>query len=40
MSSGSSSDKGEVIAMDDEARETIERFHEALNRRDLDARVT
>ena len=23
--------------MDDEARETIERFHEALNRRDLDA---
>jgi hypothetical protein len=23
--------------MDDEARDTIERFHEALNRRDLDA---
>jgi ketosteroid isomerase-like protein len=29
--------QGEVIAVDDEARETIERFHEALNRRDLDA---
>jgi ketosteroid isomerase-like protein len=30
-------DKGEVNAMDDQAREAIERFHEALNRRDLDA---
>jgi ketosteroid isomerase-like protein len=29
--------KGEVIAMDDQARDTIERFHEAFNRRDLDA---
>jgi len=29
--------KGEVIVVDDEARETIEKFHEALNRRDLDA---
>ena len=26
--------------MDDEARNTIERFHEAFNRRDLDALVT
>ena len=32
-----SGDRGKVIAMDDETRETIERFHEALNRRDLDA---
>jgi ketosteroid isomerase-like protein len=31
-------DAGEVTAgMDDEARDTIEKFHEALNRRDLDA---
>jgi len=30
-------DKGEVIAMDDGTRETIQRFHDALNRRDLDA---
>lgn len=29
--------QGEVIAMDDEARGTIERFHEAFNRRDLGA---
>jgi hypothetical protein len=29
--------KGEVVRVDDEARDTIERFHEALNRRDLDA---
>ena len=29
--------KGEVLRMDAEARDTIERFHEALNRRDLDA---
>ena len=28
---------GEVTAVDDEARDTIERFNEALNRRDLDA---
>jgi ketosteroid isomerase-like protein len=30
-------DEGEVIAMDDGARETIQRVHDALNRRDLDA---
>jgi ketosteroid isomerase-like protein len=29
--------KGRSLRMDDEARDTIERFHEALNRRDLDA---
>src|SRR6476620_10902545 len=29
--------RGRSLRMDDEARDTIERFHEALNRRDLDA---
>ncbi|HYK71317.1 MAG TPA: nuclear transport factor 2 family protein [Streptosporangiaceae bacterium] len=29
--------QGEAMAMDDEAREVIQRFHDALNRRDLDA---
>ena len=30
-------DKGEVMAVDNGAPETIERFHEVLNRRDLGA---
>jgi ketosteroid isomerase-like protein len=29
--------RGRSLRMDDEARDTIERFHEAFNRRDLDA---
>jgi ketosteroid isomerase-like protein len=34
---GSGGHRGRSLRMDDEARDTIERFHEALNRRDLDA---